>query len=230
MGWLMGDTQLYSSHGVCMQTNLQLVRFGDTHTRIYIYIDSIHVFFNQPQPTYGPGVLGNSHCVVHGVSWSTRFRFATWRSTSKSWGHQGGSIQGMLMFFLVFNEFMDEWHRINTVNIDVEKKQWGSPLAKLSTTGFCFHIELLVLEEAKSYVVITVMGWIWLIQGCWVISWSTCQTWVSILFTRRWSEETCGNSTNWKGKVLNSQLILSQFPLARQGPWTTNDKTKSSVI
>jgi hypothetical protein len=60
--------------------------------------------------------------------------------------------------FLVFNEFMDEWHRINTVNIDVEKKQWGSPLAKLSTTGFCFHIELLVLEEAKSYVVITVMG------------------------------------------------------------------------
>jgi hypothetical protein len=64
----MGDTQLYSSHGVCMQTNLQLVRFGDTHTHAYIYIDSIHVFFNQPQPTYGPGVLGNSHCVVHGVS------------------------------------------------------------------------------------------------------------------------------------------------------------------
>ena len=22
---------------------------------------------------------------------------------------------------IVFNEFMDEWHRINTVNIDVEK-------------------------------------------------------------------------------------------------------------
>ena len=73
----MGDTQLYSSHGVCMQTNLQLVRFGDTHahthTRIYIYIyvyiyiDSIQFFLTNHNL---PMVLGSWG--IH-IVWSMGF-------------------------------------------------------------------------------------------------------------------------------------------------------------